>query len=183
LSAKLRPEYYFGMNSNPYAPPSTSDDLAPLPDPELRAMAQRRFHRSCWILSFPALLNWVFFNWRLRPEYVLVNCLGLVVLAIVVAHYGFRIVERLSSTIQRIACRNDAWQEWDRVLWKALVALPGFIAIGSLLWTLWVIGFYVMDINFVLISYAVGIPAHVLAACFYVPLITNWFRIARASNR
>lgn len=171
------------MNSNPYAPPSTIDNLAQLPDPELRAMAQGRFKVSCWILTFPTLLNWVFFNWRLRPEYVLVNCLGLIALAIVVAFYGFRIVERLSSTIQRIVCRNEARQEWDRVLWKALVALPGFIAIGSLLWTLWVIGFYVMNINFVLISYAVGMPAHVLAACFYVPLIIRWFRIARACNR
>lgn len=171
------------MTSNPYAPPSTTLDLANLPDLELRSLALRRFQHSCWILSFPALLNWVFFNWRLRPEYVLVNCLGFVVLAIVVAIYGFRIVERLSSTIQRIVCRNEARQEWERALWQSLVSLPGFIAAGSVLWTLWVIGFYVKDINFVLISYAVGIPAHVLAACFYVPLITNWFRIARTSNR
>ncbi len=173
--------YLSVMSSNPYEPPS-STELAVLPADELRPVAALRFQQSCLILLAPALLNFICFHLTLRFEIVLLDLLGFIALALLVWFRGFAIIEGVSSMLHTIVCGHRARQEWTQLLHKRLESLPGFIAVGSVLWLLWLIGFYAMQINFYLISYAIGIPAHILGACFYVPLITGWFRIVRAGQ-
>lgn len=57
------------------------------------------------------------------------------------------------------------------------VAIP-----DAALWMVWVFGFYHMHSDFYTISWAVGAPAHLLAACWYVPLVHRWYRLARTAN-
>lgn len=166
------------MSINPYAPPSWPD-VAGLPEAELRTLACQRFRLSHLILLVPAILNLVCFNWLQPPVFVLGNSLGFVAIGLFVWFLGFGTVDRVSSLLHGLVCGNRAHQEWNRTLYLRLISLPGFVAVGSLLWILWVVGFYLMGMSFYFISYLVGVPAHILAACFYIPLIMNWYRIAR----
>ena len=46
----------------------------------------------------------------------------------------------------------------------------------------WVFGFYEMQMNFYVLSWLIGIPAHILGACVYIPLIYGWYRATTTPN-
>ncbi|PQO39002.1 hypothetical protein C5Y96_03790 [Blastopirellula marina] len=102
---------------------------------------------------------------------------GIGLIAVVCWFAFVPVLEFLSRTIRSIVARNTDPKQWDEVLYvslkpAALLAIPGMI-----LWIIWVTGFYFLGANFFVISYAVGIPSHILAACLYVPLLYRWYKL------
>ncbi|GAA4427269.1 hypothetical protein [Bremerella cremea] len=92
----------------------------------------------------------------------------------------------LLPTLEVIAERLRSWfakhvdaETWNEALYRSLAPAAILALPGSILWIVWVIGFYYLKAPFLLISYAVGIPAHLLAACIYVPLLYRWYHLWR----
>jgi hypothetical protein len=71
---------------------------------------------------------------------------------------------------------------WLDALHKQLTWAPYLALPGAALWAIWVFGVYQLHVDFRLLSWAVGVPAHLLAACLYVPLLYAWYQLSRSPS-
>ncbi|MBI1247079.1 hypothetical protein GC197_04450 [bacterium] len=94
----------------------------------------------------------------------------------------FDVLELLASGLRLLVAKRVDADQWNNAFYVSLKP-AGLLAVpGMLLWVTGVICFYYLEINFYIISYAVGIPAHLLAACLYLPLIVRWFQLWYGSS-
>lgn len=175
-----------GEEANPYRSPESTEDFAPKNLP--RADALLRFRIAIALLLFAALVN-DFFLPRYRYtgaavvlttyrigllDFIFISAIGFFAMTCT-----FEVLERLAKLLRRVFAPNSHPDAWSNAIYNAFrPAIPLGLA-GALLWIIWVIAFFELRINFYVISYAVGIPAHLLAACVYFPLIYSWFKAAR----
>lgn len=175
------------MSINPYQPPSSSPatetDFA-----ALRAIARQAVRRSLLILSVPAFYNYCAFDAQaivgagtppgLALLYRAANLLGSVVGGALVWFLGLPLIELFSHGLRLLVARTADASVWNRTLYEALRRSPYLAVPGAVLWAVWVFGFYQLRIDIVTISWVVGVPAHLLAAALYFPLICRWCRLA-----
>lgn len=168
------------MDVNPYEPPHQAD-RSTLPPVELRSLALSRFRIAMLFLLLPAILNVYYFAEMLSFEFVILGFIELAMLSVIVWFLGFPLVEFIARLLHRLFSNGRPFQAWMLQLYLRIQKLRGLALAGSLLWIVWVVGFYLIGIPFMMISVPVGILAHVLGACFYVPLFLAWYRAEKSA--
>jgi hypothetical protein len=151
--------------------------------------ATRSFRALAFVLLLPAVYNYWEFDVHAvshLPSFDAVICrtiniLGFVVGVVLVWYFGMPVLEGISRLLRILFAGGTDSTAWQEVFYQSCARAPYLAIGGAALWFLWVFAFYEIRINFFLISWAVGIPAHVLAACWYVPLIYRWYRLTASS--
>lgn len=178
------------MSDNPYRSPTA--ESSETGDDRLRRRAESAFRLSTCILIVPALYNyWQFDSQAIASSalpsaamttYRTTNLACFVVGGTLIWFFGVRLLEWLSGKLRNVVAQRADPDAWHRVLYENLARTPAFAIAGACLWAIWVYGFYVMSWNFMVISWAVGVPSHLLAACIYLPLAYRWYRLATAPD-
>ena len=175
-------------NTNPYQPPKAG--TAPPPVVAGRHAALRHFRIALLILLVPAFYNFVCFNFLAGPAtatlalsdfHRLVNTLGFAFGTVALWYFGLAMLEVLSVSIHAIFARESELVRWKSDLYDTLRRGPLLACLGAVLWSIWVAGFYQLGISFYVISVPIGVAAHIVAACLYLPLIYRWYQTKRAT--
>jgi len=175
------------MSTNPYETPAVGDHTA---DSHLqkRRAALAAFRTAFLILLAAALFNYYAFDTHtiiggfppiLQAAYRITNLVGIAIGSAFIWFFALPVLEAVARQIRNVVARDVSTDSWDGALYVSLKPAVYLAVPGSIIWVLWVVGFYYLQLDFVMISYAVGVPAHVLAACFYVPLLVRWYRLSR----
>jgi hypothetical protein len=145
-------------------------------------------HVAIAMLLIPALYNyWAFDALAVSPlpadlarlfrTFYLLGMAIAFALIWLVALPGLEVIARLARIVFAREIEPAAWLE---VLHKKLTAAPYLAIPGAALWAIWVFGIYQMHLDFHSLSWAVGVPAHILAACLYLPLLFAWYQLSRS---
>lgn len=178
------------MNSNPFHPPQIRDARIDIVL-DARQKAQRQVRAALLILLVPGLYNFICFQFFLGigqfhdPFFSLsfgLNLLGILILADIVWFFGLSSLEGISARAHKFLARTSNPAEWLNSLYQTLDRISILAFLGAILWTIWVIGFYQLQLNFYIISVPIGIAAHLLAAALYLPLFYRWYQISRTSS-
>jgi hypothetical protein len=171
------------MSDNPYQTPQSVAELYSLRT-TVRMVAERRVRAASLILLVPAIYNFVCFSYAIGnsqivyPFFVIslaMNSLGFIFVVATVWFFGLKILERITWLAYRLMSRKDNLDDWLKALYLALDQTPMFAVLGAILWTMWVVGFYHLQVGFYAISVPIGIVAHLLAAALYLPLFYRWY--------
>ena len=173
------------MALNPYSPPSS----VPGPSDELdkaRNIARFRFRAGLAVLVLAAFFNLYHFSQMVRsnaPPTLLLdiallgNAIGLFAAVVGIWSFGFWILESLAWVIHRLLRNDIRLSHWNSILYDSFQWVPILSFVGGLLWVVWVIGYYMTQLAFFLLSIPVGVAAHALAATWYIPLFYQWSRL------
>lgn len=166
-----------GEETNPYRSPLAVDE-SPTPAHLSRDAALFRFRIGAFLLSCSAFVNAFFLlhdHLIFLPANVLViSCIGLTA-----AFALFPLLERIALIGRAIFSPRSNLAAWNAAIYDSFHYANWLGLAGALLWTFWSIAFFELKVNFYLISYLVGPPAHILAACIYLPIIYGWFKASR----
>ncbi len=178
------------MSNNPYQPPAASEPLRDRRSPK-RGSALWAFRTGLLILLPPTLFNYYAFDSRsssngfpldIRALYYAFSIGSLCLGAAAAWFLTLPLLEWVAWMIRSLVAGKVPASRWDDALYESLRPAAYLALPGAGLWVVWVVGFYYLALDFVILSYAVGIPAHLLAACLYIPLIIRWFRLARGKG-
>jgi hypothetical protein len=173
------------MIDNPYESPKLFGDSTSAASQE-RVQGQRSFRTTAFVLFLPAIYNYWAFDAgevsRLPDDLAnlcrTANILGLVVGGVLIWFLGLPSLELLSRFLRGVFAGGTDHVAWQGILYRSLSLTPYLAVPGAALWAIWVFCFYQLNTDFYVISWSVGIPAHLLGACWYVPLIYRWYRLA-----
>lgn len=177
------------MSTNPYESPQSQAEPRLTPN-EARWIARRSVRVALLILLAPALYNFICFNFTPnanRPErsiyavYRTLNSLGFVLTVAGVWFFGLTVFEFVTGGFHSIYARNSRLEDWKETLYTILRRIPFFAVPGAVLWAIWVMAIYQLQLGFYFVSIPIGIAAHLLAACVYVPLFYRWYKLERAN--
>jgi hypothetical protein len=177
------------MNTNPYESPQSHAVVQPMPNKE-RGAANRSVRIALSIMLIPALYNFISFNFALAdtlheaPSFVVYrtfNFIGLLLIVVAIWLLGLKFLEFLTGGIHSVVARKSNLKDWNGALYSIVRRLPFFAIPGAALWAVWVWAFYQLQLGFYSISVPIGIGAHLLAACLYVPLIYRWYKMERTA--
>lgn len=175
------------MADNPYQSPRP--DHAPVDaDFGLRRRARLSFRLLALVLLVPAVYNYLAFDTRaIAPGrspsdaatlYRAANVSALIVGFVLIWFAGLPLLEAVARMLRTVFAQNADRAAWQRVLYQSLNRALALASLGAALWMIWVFALYQIGLNFYAISWALGVPAHLLAACWYLPLIYRWYRIS-----
>ena len=175
------------MTENPYQSPDVPSEAVNAGS-SLRKRARLSFRVAALVLLIPAVYNYwefdanVIASSRLPGDlanlYRMINVLGFIVGGSLIWFLGVPLLEATSRLIRIVFANGTDRTAWLETLYRSLNR-TAFLAIpGAALWVIWVFVFYQKQMNFYTVSWAVGIPSHLLAACVYLPLIHGWYRLA-----
>jgi hypothetical protein len=175
------------MSANPYQSPPNIPSTA---DSPTRRSAVAAFRTAFVILLTPALFNYFAFDAmmsagvsaRLHVLFRAANLAGFAAASVLIWFFGVPLLEAASRTIRRVFARDASRESWDGALYVSLKPMAYLAAPGAVLWAVWVVGFYFLQVEFVAISLGVGIPGHILGACLYVPLLMRWYQVSRRDS-
>lgn len=179
------------MNSNPFQPPQIRDTRTDIVL-NARQKAQKQVRTALLILLVPGLYNFICFQFYLGsgpfhdPFFSLsfgLNLVGILILVDIVWFFGLSSLEWISAGARRLLARTSHPTEWLNTLYQTLDRISICAFLGAILWTIWVIGFYQLQLNFYTISIPIGIAAHLLAATLYLPLLYRWYKVSKASSQ
>lgn len=173
------------MSTNPYQPP----DIQAAPSAtrnENQYSARRSLRIALLILLVPAIYNFVCFSVQFTgnqisfPSHILYLTINTVALLLTVAaiwFIGLTALEFITGGLHSIVARKSKLEDWKESLYEILRRAPYLAVPGAVLWAVWVIAIYQLQFGFYVVSVPIGIAAHALAACLYLPLIYRWFRV------
>ena len=174
------------MIENPYESPKSHPD-ATAADASWRRRARHCFHASILILLVPAVYNaWAFdlhvvsplpSNLAIRCRAV--NVVGFMLGSALIWCLGLPALEAASRLLRTTFAGRTDPAPWEEIFHRSFTRLVYLAAPGAVLWMIWVFAFYQVGVGFYEISWAVGVPAHLLGACWYVPLVYRWYRLAK----
>jgi hypothetical protein len=174
------------MPANPYESPKSTFDEPTVTDGR-RRQAFRRVRAVFAILLLPAIYNYYCFDTQafggsgiglpVHSVYRTINVLALIICGALIWCFGLPVLEWVSNLIRVLFAPRADPDAWNGVLYDSLPRAVLLSIPGAILWALWVFGLYQLEIDFLTISYAVGIPANILGACFYLPLFYRWYRL------
>ena len=176
------------MSANPYRSP-TVESLPPVRQPAGRVESLAALHTACLILLAAGLVNYYAFDMRhiagagydarLKTLVRTMHLVGIALVFLLSWFFALPLLELVGRAIRALVGHRGSLDRWNDALYLSLKPARQLAAAGAILWILWVGAFYVAHFNFVVISFVVGLPAHLLAACVYVPLAVRWFKLAR----
>ena len=178
------------MSTNPYESPTTVNWTADSNLPNRRS-ALASFRTAFVILFAAALFNYYAFDTHaisggippiLQAVYRAINLVGITVGSTLIWFFALPVLEAVARTVRNVVARDVSTDSWDHALYVSLKPAAYLAVPGAILWVLWVVAFYFLQLDFVMISFGIGIPAHVLAACLYVPLLIRWYRLSRTGS-
>jgi len=179
------------MLGNPYQSPGLYNEPF-----DAERILQRRarfcFRFATFVLLIPAVYNyWAFdaqaiASGRLPSDfatfYRTVNVVAFVTGATVIWFLGLPVLQAIAGVLRMVFANDTNGATWQRVLYRSLNRAAVLAIPGAALWAIWVFAFYRMGVNFYKLSWAIGVPAHLLAACWYIPLIHRWYRVAESQS-
>ena len=172
---------------NPYATPESVCHVE-LGLAGLRADALRRIRQALLILLLPAFYNFICFNLLVAPLvgdvhtrmiYWVFNGMGFIVIATAVWFLGLRLLELLTVVLHKLFGRKATLENWNAALYEVLLRGPLLAVLGAIVWAIWVVAYYHLNVGFYMISVPTGIAGNLLAACLYVPLLYRWYALER----
>lgn len=179
------------MIENPYQSPRLSRKSVDA-EPSLRKRAQLSFRAAALVLLIPAVYNyWAFdahaiASGRLPSDlatfYRTANAVAFVVGMTLIWFLGLPIIEAIARLLRVVFANGTDSAAWQRALYRSLNWTVTLAIPGAALWVIWVFGFYRVGVNFYAISWPIGVTAHLLAACWYVPLIHRWYRMVESQS-
>ncbi len=171
---------------NPFSPPATELG-SHLPDPDRAAMLRLRW---TLVLLLPgAILNAVVwdiklvhdtpFVWLMRAGNVLLFLFGV----IAIWFFALPALRFVVSIIHRLRGRST-FDRWNDCLLESFRRLPLWAAPGCVLWLIWSSVFFAQidEPGFGLTTFLLASAAHLLAACWYLPLVIRLIQIERAAR-
>jgi hypothetical protein len=181
------------MIENPYQPPQLSvreTDRTVIASGESaarRAAALFYVRLILGLLTLPAIYNVICFSYPgqaispipvgMRNTFFLGNLVALIAFVSIIYFAGLWFFEVLTRGSHAIFSRRPTLTLWLDALYATFIRSAPYAVAGSVLWAIWVYGFYQTNVDFLLLSVPVGILAHTLAAALYLPLIYRWYRI------
>jgi hypothetical protein len=142
------------------------------------------------ILLAPAIFNYYAFDLQMiansslpsptQTLYRATNILGFAVGSALIWFLGFPLLERVSQLIRLALASHTSLSRWLAIFYASVRSAVYLAIPGAILWAIWVVGFYYLGIGFYRISWSVGVPAHLLGALWYVPLVCRWYKLASA---
>jgi hypothetical protein len=175
------------MNANPYQAPTTRSH--PAPDPLFREQALLAFRVALGVLTVPALLNYVAFDFVALgqsdlPGYLVawfrtVNIGAFVGGFAALWYLGLPLLEVVAHSIRLVAAKQADEEVWMVPLYFMLRALVGPAFVGAVLWLVWVVAIYGVGANFLFVSWAAGLPAAFVVGGLLLPMILRWWELAR----
>lgn len=177
------------MSDNPYETPKGLSEVRHA-DSSLRRQALTFLRITELILLVPALYNaWEFDARFVRPlsddlanVFRATNILGLVITAGLVWVLGLAWLEAASRFLRHCLARNTDPIAWQDILYRSLSRVPYLAAAGAVLWTKWIVSFYRWNNHEPAVFWALNTVAHLLAACWYLPLTYQWYRLAKETH-
>jgi hypothetical protein len=179
------------MSANPYQSP-VAESLSPDHQLPGRRESLAALHKACLLLLAAGLVNYYAFDMRdiagagydarLKTVVRTMNLVGIAVVFLLSWFFSLPLLQLVARAIRALAGRHVSPDRWNDALYESLKPAAHLSEAGAILWVLWVVAIYYAQLNFVVISFAVGLPAHLLAACVYVPLSVRWFRLARGQG-
>lgn len=179
------------MPENPYQSPQLSDESGDT-EPDLRKRARLYFRLAASVLLIPAVYNyWAFdahaiASGRLPSDlttfYRTVNVVAFVIGVTLIWLLGLPILQAIAGSLHILFAKGTDRAAWQAALYRSLNGAVVLAIPGAALWAIWVFAFYQVGVNFYTISWAIGVPAHLLAACWYVPLIHCWYRMTESQS-
>lgn len=175
------------MSQNPYQAPLYPGVLADRPVVPQRRAALRAVRITATLLFAAAIYNYWEFD-RVAFEtapiqfsrlFRAINIGWFFIAALVTWFFSLTILELLSRVLRTLFAPGKDRDEWLDCLYQSLLKTPVLALVGAVLWTVWTFAFYRMHANFYVISWLIGIPAHIVAAAWYVPLLVQWRRLGR----
>lgn len=171
------------MSENPYESPESSTGGA---ESDLRARAQRSFRFVVMLFLLPAAYNYWAFDIRVvnrLPNDLAnlcrsANVLGITFASFLIWYLGVVVLEWMAGSLRFLFAPTTDLDSWQKALYQSFHVLSYIAAPGAMLWAAWVFCIYYLKSDFYVVSWVVGIAAHLLAACWYVPLIYRWYRLA-----
>jgi len=156
----------------------------------LRTQAMLSLRIAILILSVPAAYNYLAFDAHairssnlpsdIQWLYRTINLFAFVVAEVLLWTFGLRVLESMAALIRTLIAKNAAPSEWQKVLHRSMRSLAFLAVPGAVLWMMWVYGLYEAGVSYLKISWIIGVPAHLLTACWYLPLIYQWYQLAKA---
>ncbi|MEE2936525.1 MAG: hypothetical protein VYA84_11070 [Planctomycetota bacterium] len=110
-----------------------------------------------------------------------VNLVALCLTIVSIWFWGLILLERIAALIYWVAgrtrvCRSTP-QQWKQQLYHALQRGPNLAFLSAILWFVWIVAIYPLQLDFFSVSLPIGIAAHILAAYLYLPLFYSWYRL------
>lgn len=173
---------------NPYEVPRSllGPSIELMPPSATRILGNRCLRYSLLYLLIPAAINVAYFNreafagWSnplISVFYQMTNWFWLVVISLLIWFFGLGLLESITGMIHRGCSRRQTRASWNEALYATLQSAPILAVVGAITWGLWVVAFYQLDWDFMLISIPAGFVAHGLAAGVYLQLIYRWYRL------
>jgi hypothetical protein len=174
------------MTENPYiAPKSQSETI--IAESRLRQQARFSFHVSAMVLFLPAIYNYWAFDTRvisplpgdLANFLRAANFVGFAVGGGLVWYLGLPALEAVARLLRAVFAHRIDRTAWEEVLYQSLGRLLVPAVLGAGLWMIWVFSVYQLQTDFSATSWVLGVLAHALGACWYVPLVHRWYRLSQ----
>lgn len=176
---------------NPFESPRDSG-IRNLPNDVDRRNALFHLRLTLCILLIPAIYNYYAFDREVftyarfpMPIYALyriVNIGAMFVGSLLIWYFAHSILEWLSGMIRQLFAKTVDRNAWQNAFYSSLQRAMYLSIAGAMLWAIWVYAIYSLDADFFVVSWAVGVPAHLLGACWYVPLFVAWYKLRKASK-
>jgi hypothetical protein len=174
------------MLPNPYQSPTALSEGDG--DPATRSQAKRALRMALLVLLPPALLNYAAFDslaiesstlpGDVKLLYRTINLSAFAVGSIAIWIAGIGLLEGVAEAIRRALGSRASREQWRGVLYQSMRSMVAPATVGAVLWVAWVFGIYVLNVDFMTVSIAVAVPAHLLAALVYLPLLYRWWKLA-----
>lgn len=184
------------METNPFQSPVATDQAKEnsvasqqLAESKRRTVISVR--AAILILLLAGLFNLYAFDYFLTQNMItprvqmgvrVFNLVGIAMITLLCWFLFVPALEVLGRFVRHFSGRHSDVAAWNDAIYRSLRPAIYLAIPGAIVWGIWVFGFYFVHFDFLTLSYAVGIPAHLLAAALYLPLIFRWYTLARSPS-
>lgn len=169
---------------NPYE--TSSMDIVVDSDAIHRSIANRYLRGATVVLLIAGLYNYYYFDHEyissagysleLKKLYRVCNLAGILALILFVWFLGLAFLEFLVSLLRSVTASQSRRKTWAPSLYNGMRRFLYCSPFGAVLWMIWVYSIYELKLDFSMMSIVIGVPAHLLAAIVYVPIIYGLYK-------
>ncbi len=175
------------MPENPFEPPQHVEPARV--QSAVRKRSSGAFRAALLILAVPAIFNYLEFDAKYLMGYGIpsptvfvmrtTNIVAMLCLLSALWFAGVIVLERIALALQGLFARQVDREQWLDPLYVAINRLAILAIPGAALWMIWVFAFYRSFVNPLVLSLTLGTLANLLGAMVYLPLLYQWYVMAR----